>query len=106
VYDLGQAFNVVALAITEGEDKPLKYPVMFRKADLVLLTKMDLLPYLDVKMAALEDALARVMPRPAVFQVSARAGTGMDRWFAWLEGQVAAVGPPHPGQAAHRHNPG
>jgi len=106
VYDLGQTFNVVALSVTEGEDKPLKYPVMFRKADLVLLTKMDLLPYLDVKMAALEDALARVMPRPAVFQVSARSGAGMDRWFAWLEGQVAAVGPPTPGQAAHRHNPG
>ena len=106
VYDLGQAFNVVALSVTEGEDKPLKYPVMFRKADLVLLTKMDLLPYLDVKMAALEDALARVMPRPAVFQVSAKSGAGMDRWFAWLEGQVAAVGPPNPGPAAHRHNPG
>ena len=49
VYDLGQAFNVVALAVTEGEDKPLKYPVMFRKADLVLVTKTDLLPYLDVR---------------------------------------------------------
>jgi hydrogenase nickel incorporation protein HypB len=106
VYDLGQTFNVVALSVTEGEDKPLKYPVMFRKADLVLLTKMDLLPYLDVKMAALEDALARVMPRAAVFQVSAKSGAGMDRWFAWLEGQVAAVGPPTPGQPAHRHNPG
>jgi hydrogenase nickel incorporation protein HypB len=106
VYDLGQAFNVVALSITEGEDKPLKYPVMFRKADLVLLTKMDLLPYLDVTMAALEDALARVMPRPAVFQVSARSGAGMDRWFAWLEGQVAAFGPPNPSQTGHRHSPG
>jgi len=103
VYDLGQAFNVVALSVTEGEDKPLKYPVMFRKADLVLLTKMDLLPYLDVKMVALEDALARVMPRPAVFQVSARSGAGMDRWFAWLEGQVAAVGPVSPRHAADQH---
>jgi hydrogenase nickel incorporation protein HypB len=105
VYDLGQTFNVVALSVTEGEDKPLKYPVMFRKADLVLLTKMDLLPYLDVKMAALEDALARVMPRPAVFQVSAKSGAGMDRWFAWLDQQVSAVGPPNPGHAAHRHSP-
>ena len=104
VYDLGQAFNVVALSITEGEDKPLKYPVMFRKADLVLLTKMDLLPYLDIQIAALEDALARVMPRPAVFQVSARSGAGMDRWFAWLEGQVAAVGPPNPSHAAPPHH--
>ena len=53
VYDLGQAANVVALSVTEGEDKPLKYPVMFRKADLVLLTKTDLLPHLpDVSVAA------------------------------------------------------
>jgi hydrogenase nickel incorporation protein HypB len=77
---------------------------MFRKADLVLLTKMDLLPYLDIQIAALEDALARVMPRPAVFQVSARSGAGMDRWFAWLEGQVAAVGPPNPSHAAPPHH--
>ena len=50
VYDLGQAANVVALSVTEGEDKPLKYPVMFRKADLVLLTKIDLLPHLPVRL--------------------------------------------------------
>jgi len=104
VYDLGQAFNVVALSVTEGEDKPLKYPVMFRKADLVLVTKTDLLPYLDVRIAELEHALARVMPRLAVFQVSARSGSGMERWFAWLEGQVAALGPPAPAQAPHPHS--
>jgi hydrogenase nickel incorporation protein HypB len=84
VYDLGQAVNVVALAVTEGEDKPLKYPVMFRKADLVLLTKIDLLPHLDVDVAAIEDALARVMPEPRLFPVSAKTGEGIDRWLAWL----------------------
>jgi hydrogenase nickel incorporation protein HypB len=85
VYDLGQAANVVALSVTEGEDKPIKYPVMFRKADLVLLTKCDLLPYLDVDLAALEDALARTMPAPAVIRVSAKTGLGIDEWLAWLE---------------------
>jgi hydrogenase nickel incorporation protein HypB len=85
VYDLGQGVSVVALSVTEGEDKPLKYPVMFRKADLVLLTKIDLLPYLDVRLEALEDALARVMPRPAVYKVSARTGEGIDAWLEWLE---------------------
>jgi hydrogenase nickel incorporation protein HypB len=74
IYDLGQAANVVALAVTEGEDKPLKYPVMFRKADLVLITKIDLLPHLDVEIDRIADALARVMPRPLHFSVSARTG--------------------------------
>jgi hydrogenase nickel incorporation protein HypB len=86
VYDLGQAANVVALAVTEGEDKPLKYPVMFRKADLVLITKIDLLPHLpDVRIDSIADALGRVMPRPLYFPVSARTGEGMDRWLEWLE---------------------
>jgi hydrogenase nickel incorporation protein HypB len=86
VYDLGQAANVVTLAVTEGEDKPLKYPPMFMKADLVLLTKIDLLPHLpDVSVSAIADALARVMPRPVLLPVSARTGQGFDRWLAWLE---------------------
>src|SRR5580765_7155118 len=66
VYDLGQDVNVVALSVTEGEDKPLKYPTMFQKAALVLLTKIDLLPQLpDVNVAAIRENLAIVMPRPA-----------------------------------------
>ena len=64
VYDLGQAANVVALSVTEGEDKPLKYPVMFKGADLVLLTKCDLLPHLDVDVGQILDGLRRVMPSP------------------------------------------
>ena len=86
IYDLGQAFNVVALSVTEGEDKPLKYPVMFRTADLVLLTKVDLLPHLpQVNPELIEDALARTMPEPAVIRVSATTGEGIDDWLAWLE---------------------
>jgi len=85
IYDLGQAANVVALSVTEGEDKPIKYPVMFRKADLVLLTKVDLLPHLDVDVAAIEDGLARVMPEPRLIRVSARTGEGIDAWIRWLE---------------------
>jgi hydrogenase nickel incorporation protein HypB len=93
VYDLGQAASVVALSVTEGEDKPLKYPVMFRKADLVLLTKVDLLPHLDVRVTAIEDALARVMPEPRLMQISARTGEGVDRWLEWLrERRTAGTG--------------
>jgi hydrogenase nickel incorporation protein HypB len=85
IYDLGQAANVVALSVTEGEDKPLKYPVMFRAADLVVLTKTDLLPALPgVSVAALRAHLAQVMPDPVVLEVSAASGAGLDAWLAWL----------------------
>ncbi len=86
VYDLGQAANVVALSVTEGEDKPLKYPVMFRKADLVLLTKTDLLPHLpEVRVEAIEEALQHVMPSPRAIRFSARTGEGLEAWTSWLE---------------------
>jgi hydrogenase nickel incorporation protein HypB len=104
VYDLGQAYNVVALAVTEGEDKPLKYPVMFHKADLVLITKVDLLPHLDVQIEALRENLTRVMPEPNVIALSARTGEGLHLWGQWLErakqhlrpsGVAAHGAPPH-----------
>ena len=86
VYDLGQALNVVALAVTEGEDKPLKYPTMFAKADLVLLTKTDLLPHLpNVRLEAVHDAISRVMPKPRIIQFSANDGTGVELWLDWLQ---------------------
>ncbi len=103
VYDLGQRFNVVALAVTEGEDKPLKYPVMFRRADVVLVTKIDLLPYLEFSLDALSDALVRVLPRPVVFPVSARSGEGMERWFAWIEDRQRELAAPVPGAGHHHH---
>jgi hydrogenase nickel incorporation protein HypB len=85
IYDLGQAANVVALSVTEGPDKPLKYPVMFRAADLVLLTKADLLPHLpDVDPARIREALARVMPAPRMLVVSASTGEGIEDWVAWI----------------------
>ena len=91
IYDLGQEANVVALSVTEGEDKPLKYPVMFQKADLVVVTKCDLVPHLDVDMRKLEDALSRVMPEPRILKLSARTGEGMDGWKAWIESMRAPI---------------
>lgn len=84
IYDLGQAVNVVALAVTEGEDKPLKYPVMFRRADLVLLTKVDLIPHLDFDLEAVRQSLCRVMPNPEMIAVSAKTGVGVEDWLDWL----------------------
>jgi len=94
IYDLGEKACVVALSVTEGDDKPLKYPVMFRDADLVVLTKMDLLPHLpDFSVERFEDALARVMPEPKCLHVSALTGEGMGEWIDWLSRCGAAV--PH-----------
>ncbi|HZY05517.1 MAG TPA: hydrogenase nickel incorporation protein HypB [Anaeromyxobacteraceae bacterium] len=101
IYDLGQAANVVVLSVAEGEDKPLKYPVMFKAADLVLLTKCDLLPHLEVDPARIEDALRRVMPRPALIRLSARTGDGLGRWIDWLAERRAAL--PRSTGAAHAH---
>jgi hydrogenase nickel incorporation protein HypB len=84
IYDLGQRANVVVLSIAEGEDKPLKYPVMFRAADLVLVTKLDLAGVLGVDLARIDENLARVMPRPRAIRLSARTGEGMPEWVAWL----------------------
>ena len=87
VYDLGQDVNVVALSVTEGEDKPLKYPIIFRKADLVLLTKIDLLPALpQISVDRIEQNLAAVMPKPALIRLSATTGEGIDQWIRWLKG--------------------
>jgi len=92
VYDLGQAINVVALSVTEGEDKPLKYPTMFAKADVVLLTKIDLLPHLrHVSVPKIMDSLARVMPHPNVIALSAQTGMGVDEWLQWLEQRKLAT---------------
>ena len=90
VYDLGQAANVVVLSVTEGEDKPVKYPVMFRTADLVILSKIDLLPHLDVRVEAIEEGLAQVMPVPRMLTLSARTGEGLDGWISWLQARRAA----------------
>jgi hydrogenase nickel incorporation protein HypB len=109
IYDLGQEANVVALSVTEGEDKPLKYPVMFKTADLVLVTKVDLVPHLDVDLGKIRDAVARVMPTAKILEVSARTGQGMDAWRDWVESLRAGIpkrGPARPLDYAHAHPPG
>ena len=96
VYDLGQAANVVVLAVTEGEDKPLKYPVMFHKADLVLISKIDLLPHLpDISIARIVESLQQVMPDPRCIAVSGRTGQGITQWLDWLKEQETRVVPAH-----------
>jgi hydrogenase nickel incorporation protein HypB len=88
-FDLGEAHKVVILSVTEGEDKPLKYPDMFHAADLMLLNKVDLLPYLNFDVAKCVDYARRVNPKLQVMQVSATSGQGMDDWLAWLKTGLA-----------------
>jgi hydrogenase nickel incorporation protein HypB len=83
-FDLGEAHKVVVLSVTEGEDKPLKYPDMFRAATLMLLNKVDLLPYLTFDVAQCIGYARRVNPGIEVMQVSATKGDGMDAWLAWV----------------------
>jgi hydrogenase nickel incorporation protein HypB len=87
MYDLGQSANVVAMSVAEGEDKPIRYPLMFRTADLVLITKVDLLPQLpEVSLHEIEHNLSFVMPRPAMLLVSGKTGLGIEQWVRWLRG--------------------
>ncbi len=93
-FDLGEAHKVVILSVTEGEDKPLKYPNMFAAADLMVLTKTDLLPYVGFDVARCIEYARRINPRIDVMQVSATKGDGMAPWLAWLERGVATAARP------------
>ncbi len=93
-FDLGEAHKVVVLSVTEGEDKPLKYPDMFAAADLMLLNKADLLPHLDFDVAACMAAALRVNPRLQILTVSARTGEGLAAFYAWIEARAVAARAP------------
>ena len=90
-FDLGEAHKVVILSVTEGEDKPIKYPDMFRAASLMLLNKIDLLPYLEFDVNAAIAFARQVNPQIRVIQVSATSGAGMDEWLAFLHAGLAAA---------------
>ena len=91
-FDLGEAHKVAILSVTEGEDKPIKYPDMFRAASLMLLNKIDLLPYVDFNMDSAIAYARRVNPGIRVICVSATSGEGMDEWLAFLRDGTARAG--------------
>jgi hydrogenase nickel incorporation protein HypB len=88
-FDLGEAHKVVILSVTEGEDKPIKYPDMFHAADLMLLNKIDLLPYLDFDVEQCLAYAKQVNPNIEVIQLSAKSGQGLEQWQAWIKKQLA-----------------
>ena len=95
-FDLGEAHKIVILSVTEGEDKPIKYPDMFHAADLMLLNKIDLLPHLNFDVDKCIEYAQRVNPGIKVIQVSASSGEGMDLWYQWIAAtrQASLVGHP------------
>jgi hydrogenase nickel incorporation protein HypB len=92
LFDLGEAAKVVLASVTEGADKPLKYPHMFRQADLVLLNKTDLLPYVDFDLKQYMSDLRRAAPDALLLQLSATTGDGVHGWYDWLRRRI----PPRP----------
>jgi len=84
-YDLGESAKIVLLSVTEGEDKPLKYPSIFFRSELVLITKTDLLPYVPFDLAAAERNAQRVHPGVEILRVSCSTGEGLQDWLRWLE---------------------
>jgi hydrogenase nickel incorporation protein HypB len=87
-FNVGEHAKAMVYAVTEGEEKPLKYPVMFRAVDAVVVNKVDLLPHLDFDLDLFLANLHAVNPRATVIQASARTGAGIDEWCAWLLGQA------------------
>ncbi len=88
-FDLGEDFKVSLLSVTEGEDKPLKYPQMFRASEIMLINKIDLLPYVRFDVAKCREYAERVHPGIKIFEVSCYSGEGLDSWYRWLKEKVA-----------------
>jgi hydrogenase nickel incorporation protein HypB len=88
-YDLGEDAKVVVLSVTEGEDKPLKYPGIFRKAELMILNKIDLLPYVPFKLELARENARRINPEIEIIETSCTTGAGLGQWMCWLEARAA-----------------
>ena len=91
MFDLGERAKVVILSVTEGDDKPLKYPHMFRAADIMILNKIDLLPYVDFDLARAAANARQINPEIKLLHLSARTGEGVEGWYQWLRREAASV---------------
>jgi len=88
MFDLGEKNRVVIMSVTEGEDKPLKYPDMFMTSDICIINKIDLLPYVDFDLSKAKEYAMKVNPKLTFFEISATSGEGMDNWISWLKIQT------------------
>ncbi|MDM9380127.1 hydrogenase nickel incorporation protein HypB [Chlorogloeopsis sp. ULAP01] len=88
-FEVGEHAKVALLSVTEGEDKPLKYPIMFQEADCLLITKIDLAPYLDVDISRIEANVRQMNPDVTIIPISAKTGEGLETWFNWVRSQTS-----------------
>ena len=89
LFDLGERCKVAILSVTEGEDKPIKYPHMFRASDVMILNKIDLLPYVEFDVEKCIEYARQVKPEIEVFELSATTGDGLQGWYEWLQAKLA-----------------
>lgn len=87
-FDVGEDHKVMILSVTEGSDKPEKYPLMFHESSVLLVNKIDLLPYVDCSVEEIRDISLRINPNLEIFEISCRTGEGIDRWADWLSKQI------------------
>lgn len=90
-FDLGEEFKVVVLSVVEGDDKPAKYPVIFRNSKVAILNKMDLLPLVEADLEAMRNDILKINPDIKIFEISCRTGEGIQEWIDWLSEQVRAL---------------
>ena len=100
LFDLGERSKVVIASVTEGDDKPIKYPHMFRQSEVMILNKIDLLPYVPFSVDRCLAYARQVNPHIRVIQVSALRGDGLEEWYDWIRQQADG----HTGMSAHRHS--
>ena len=95
-FNLGEDFKAMILSVAEGDDKPLKYPLMFHESSVLLINKIDLLPFCDCNPSLIEERALQINPRLVIFRVSCRTGEGLDRWADWLRQQLRQRTPSPP----------
>jgi len=89
-FKVGEDFKVMILSVTEGEDKPAKYPLMFHESKVLLVNKIDLLPYVDCSVERIREESLKVNPDLTIFEISCKTGEGLDAWCDWLKGEIKA----------------
>ena len=89
-FKVGEDFKVMILSVTEGEDKPAKYPLMFHESRVLLINKIDLLPYVDCSVERIREESLKVNPDLTIFEISCKTGEGLDAWCDWLKGEIKA----------------
>jgi hydrogenase nickel incorporation protein HypB len=90
-FDLGEHFKIMLLSVPEGDDKPLKYPLVFHESNALLINKIDLLPYVDCDIDKIKNEVVKINPQISIFEISCKTGQGLQGWYDWLKAKVREV---------------